>query len=260
MHSIQKLLDIMVALRDAQNGCPWDREQNFRTIAPYTIEEAYEVVDAIDREDMSDLKSELGDLLLQVVFHAQMAKELGSFDFADVVEAIAEKMIRRHPHVFGDQVVDSAEAQRIEWEAHKKKERESAGKTLSGALDGISPSSPALIRAHKLGKRASSVGFDWPNDEGVRAKILEELAEIEEARDNNRPDHVAEEIGDLLFAVANLARHLGVDPENSLRAANRKFTARFREMERLANHQERTWDELTPAEMEGLWQHVKDAE
>jgi ATP diphosphatase len=260
MTNIQKLLDIMIALRDPQKGCPWDREQNFRTIAPYTIEEAYEVVDAIDRENLSDLKSELGDLLLQVVFHAQMAKELGAFDFADVVETIADKMIRRHPHVFGEQVIESAEAQRIEWEAHKRKERESGGKQSSGALDGVSLSLPGLMRACKLGKRASGAGFDWPDEEGVRAKILEELAEIEEAGNDGRPDHVAEEIGDLLFTVANLARHLGVDPEDSLRAANRKFTVRFREMEHLAKHQERTWDDLTPAEMEELWQCVKDAE
>jgi len=260
MESLQKLLDIMVALRDPENGCPWDREQSFRTIAPYTIEEAYEVVDAIDRDDMADLKSELGDLLLQVVFHAQMANESGAFDFADVVAAISDKMIRRHPHVFGEQKVASAEAQRIQWEEHKKRERASAGPELAGALDGVSLSLPALLRACKLGKRASSVGFDWADDSGVRAKILEELAEIEEARAGGCDERVAEEIGDFLFSAANLARHLGVDPEDSLRAANRKFTSRFRQMERRAKDQGRSWDELTLTDMEALWQAVKGTE
>jgi ATP diphosphatase len=260
MHTIEKLLEIMAALREPNTGCPWDIEQDFRSIAPYTIEEAYEVADAIDRNDLEDLKDELGDLLLQVVFHAQMAKEIGAFDFAAVVNAIAGKMIRRHPHVFAAETVADADAQRIAWEAHKKRERKVAGKDACGALSGVSLALPALVRAEKLGKRAAATGFDWPDIGGVRAKIDEELAEVEVARTSGAHRQVAEEIGDLLFTVVNMARHLSVDAEDALRAANLKFVRRFEAAERRVKAQGRFWDALTPEELDAEWQAVKAAE
>lgn len=257
MDSLEKLLDIMTALRNPETGCPWDIEQDFRSIAPYTIEEAYEVADAIDRDDLADLRDELGDLLLQVVFHAQMAREAGRFDFADVARAIGEKMVRRHPHVFGDETVASAEAQRQAWEQHKKRERAANPNSHAGVLEGVALALPALVRAGKLGKRAAGVGFDWPDADGVRAKVDEELGEFDAAREGGTHEAITDEIGDLLFSVANLARHCGIDPEASLRSANRKFTARFRDMEQRLSDQGRAWESLTPAEMENLWQAVK---
>ena len=258
MQSLQKLLDVMAALRDPETGCPWDIEQDFHSIAPYTVEEAYEVADAIDRDAMTDLRDELGDLLLQVVFHAQMAREAGHFEFEDVARVIVEKMVRRHPHVFGDETVSSARAQRRAWEQHKKNERNAT--ESNGALAGVALALPALMRAGKLGKRAASVGFDWPDITGVRAKVDEELAEFDAAREGGVLSDMTDEIGDLLFSVANLARHCDIDPEESLRSANRKFTARFNEMERRLSAQRRAWESTTPVEIENLWQAVKAGE
>jgi nucleoside triphosphate diphosphatase len=255
MSDINKLLEIMKALRDPESGCPWDLQQDFRTIYPYTIEEAYEVADAIDREDWPELQDELGDLLLQIVFHAQMASELGLFEFGDVVESISDKMTRRHPHVFGDQSIGTADEQRQAWADHKESERADAGRT--GVLSGIARNLPALMRAEKLGKRAAGVGFDWPDSQGVRAKVDEELAELDEAREQGNPDAVADEMGDLLFAVANLARHLGIDPEDALRSGSDKFERRFQALEKYLDEQGKDWSGLTIEDMEAGWQHIK---
>jgi ATP diphosphatase len=209
---------------------------------------------------MTDLRDELGDLLLQVVFHAQMASEAGHFEFEDVARAIVEKMVRRHPHVFGGETVSGAQAQRRAWEQHKKDERNADSTDSTGVLDGIALGLPALMRAGKLGKRAAGVGFDWPDVSGVRAKVDEELAEFDVALEDGDVSEMTDEIGDLLFSVANLARHCGIDPEESLRSANRKFTVRFNAMEHLLTEQGQAWDSLTLAEMEALWQAVKAAE
>ena len=231
-----RLIEVMARLRDPENGCPWDIEQDFDTIAPYTIEEAYEVAEAIAQKDMPALKEELGDLLLQVAYHARMAEEAGAFDFEAVAETIADKMIRRHPHVFGDDSVDSAEAQTANWEAQKAAERQrkadESGESLS-ALDGVPLALPALVRADKLGKRAARVGFDW-NDAGhLFDKVKEEVAELDaEVRAGTDSSRMAEELGDLLFTLANLARHLKIDPEDALRRTNAKVHDRFRRMER----------------------------
>jgi MazG family protein len=229
MNNIEKLLEIMDRLRDPDTGCPWDLEQDFPTIAPYTIEEAYEVADAIAREDMAALRDELGDLLFQVVFYARMAKETGAFDFGDVVGAICDKMLRRHPHVFGSDAERAAGPAEGSWERIKAEERRDGDE--EGALAGVALSLPALKRAQKLGKRAAAVGFDWPDRKGVRDKIAEELEELEEAVGTRDPAQVEEEFGDLLFAIVNLARHLDVDAENALMGANRKFERRFADME-----------------------------
>ncbi|RLB63893.1 MAG: nucleoside triphosphate pyrophosphohydrolase [Deltaproteobacteria bacterium] len=258
MTDIKKLLDIMRALRDPRTGCPWDLEQDFRSIYPYTIEEAYEVADAINREDWPGLQDELGDLLLQVVFHAQMASERGLFDFDKVVDSITDKMTRRHPHVFGDELVESAAAQSEAWAVHKQAERKSAGE--GGLLAGIARALPALMRADKISKRAASVGFDWPDVESVRAKVYEELAELDEARKNGDRAGVFEELGDLLTATATLARHLGVDPEDALRAGNDKFVRRFQGMEKILAEAGEDWSDLTLDEMEQRWQQVKRGE
>jgi len=254
MSNIQKLLDVMRALREPGKGCPWDLEQDFSTVAPYTIEEAYEVADAIERDDMDGLKDELGDLLFQVVFHAQMAKEKGCFDFADVVEASAVKMTRRHPHVFGD---DSERAKGMpegSWEDSKAAERRSSGD--DSAMAGIVRAMPALSRARKLGSRAHRVGFDWPDRKGVRDKIREELDELESAVGSRDKSAIEEEFGDFLFAVVNMARHLDIDPETALIGANAKFERRFREMETdiLANGQR-----LKDLELEELDRHWRAA-
>ncbi|MEL7186693.1 MAG: nucleoside triphosphate pyrophosphohydrolase [Pseudomonadota bacterium] len=229
MADIEKLLEVMSRLRDPEKGCPWDVEQDFSSIAPYTIEEAYEVADAIEREAMDELQDELGDLLFQVVFHAQMAAEAGLFTFEDVAAGIAEKMIRRHPHVFEDAADCTPAAVKENWERIKAEERST--KADDSALAGVTRALPALKRAEKLGKRASRVGFDWPDRIGVREKIHEELDELEEAVGSRRPEDVEAEFGDLLFAIVNLARHLDVDPEKALTGANYKFERRFREME-----------------------------
>ena len=258
MNSMQKLLEVMAALRDPRSGCPWDLEQDFASIAPYTIEEAYEVADAIDRGDLDGLRDELGDLLLQVVFHAQMADEAGRFDFEAVAAAIVDKMIRRHPHVFASDKVADAQAQTDAWEAHKQAERSAAGD--HGVLDGVSPGMPALLRAHKLAKRASRVGFDWPDADGARGKIDEELAELEQARQADDSQAVSEEVGDLLFAVSNYARKLDVNPEEALRAANAKFTRRFNQVEAGVQAGGGDWSAFSLAELDALWNRAKGGE
>ncbi len=230
---LKRLLDIMARLRDPATGCPWDKEQNFRTIAPYTIEEAYEVAEACEAGNPAMLKDELGDLLFQAVFHARMAEEAGMFAFADVAAAISDKMVRRHPHVFGDVKIAGADAQTLAWEETKATERAAGG--AASVLDGVGVGLPALTRAEKLQKRAARVGFDWPDAAPVLAKIDEELEELRDEMEGGAdPARLEDEIGDVLFAVANLARHLRIDPEQALRAASRKFERRFRAMETAA--------------------------
>ena len=256
---IDRLVEIMRRLRDPQTGCPWDIEQDFDTIAPYTIEEAYEVADAIERRDWGELEGELGDLLLQAVYHAQMAQEAGHFAFQDVVRNISDKMVARHPHVFGDESRDkSADQQTVDWEKIKAAER--AGKAQGGALDGVAPGLPALMRAQKLQKRAARVGFDWPTAAEVLAKITEEAAELEEARDTLGPDEIEEEFGDLLFVMVNLGRHLGVDAETALRRTNAKFTRRFNAVEDTLKERGKRPEQSTLAEMDTLWDQAKEAE
>ena len=272
---IDRLLDVMARLRDPAAGCPWDFEQNFATIAPYTIEEAYEVAEAIRQDDRAALRDELGDLLLQVVFHAQMAREDGSFDFDEVARGIADKMIRRHPNVFGDEDTEarhSAPAQMRSWEAQKAAEREAKAQAegrRASVLDGVALALPALLRAQKLQKRAARVGFDWPGPEPVFDKVLEEVAELRDAaqapaavRGATASDEaaVAEEVGDLLFACVNLARHVGVDPEAALRAANAKFTARFHRIEAALAESGRTARDVGLTELDRLWEEAKQAE
>jgi ATP diphosphatase len=256
---IQRLLQIMAALRDPETGCPWDIEQNFASIAPYTIEEAHEVEDAIERQAWDELPSELGDLLLQVVFHAQMAAEAEMFDFADCAAAISDKLVFRHPHVFGDESRDkSAEQQVRDWEAIKAVER--AGKAERGTLDGVALGLPALTRAVKLQNRAARVGFDWPGVSGVLDKITEETAELVEARDTLGQDELEEEFGDLMFVMANLARHLKIDPELALRRANTKFTRRFGSIEADLAADGRRPEDSDLTEMDQLWNKAKAAE
>lgn len=264
-YSMDDLLHIMARLRDKEGGCPWDVEQTFETIAPYTIEEAYEVDEAIRAGDMNALKDELGDLLFQAVFHAQMATEDGLFSFADVVQNVSEKMVRRHPHVFGEADIATADAQISAWEVQKAKEREKKaadeGRSPS-ALDGVSISLPALLRAVKLQKRAARVGFDWTDTTDVLAKMQEEAAElVEEVRSEN-PDHsrIKDEMGDLLFVMANLARHLGVDPEEALRGTNAKFERRFHKIEELLGKEGKSPENSSLEEMDALWNVAKAEE
>lgn len=262
--AIQRLLDIMARLRDPENGCPWDVEQNFATIAPYTIEEAYEVADAIERGDMAGLKDELGDLLLQVVFHARMAEEDGRFDFVAVANAISDKMIRRHPHVFSEQNIGSVEAQSRAWEEHKAAERAAKAAEDGGTpsvLAGVATGLPSLTRAAKLQRRAARVGFDWPATLPVLEKIEEEIAELKaEIKNSAEPvqgDRIQDELGDLLFALVNLARHLNYDPEAALRQANAKFTRRFQAIEARFAAQGRQLTDVGLNELEDAWQTVK---
>ncbi len=256
---IDRLIEIMRRLRDPDTGCPWDIEQDFDTIAPYTIEEAYEVADAIERRAWGELEGELGDLLLQAVYHAQMATEDGRFTFQDVVRNISDKMVARHPHVFGDESRDkSADQQTVDWEKIKAAER--AGKAQRGALDGVAPGLPALMRAQKLQKRAARVGFDWPSAQDVLAKITEEAAELEEARDSLGSDEIEEEFGDLLFVMVNLGRHLGVDAETALRRTNAKFTRRFNSVEDSLKDIGKRPEDSTLEEMDALWDRAKLAE
>lgn len=257
-NNIGALLDVMAQLRAPEGGCPWDLEQTFETIAPYTIEEAYEVADAIERGALGELREELGDLLFQVVFHAQMAREAGAFDFDDVVAAICTKMVRRHPHVFGAATERSAEEQTVAWEALKAEER--AEKGAKGLLDDVPTGLPGLTRAVKLQKRAARVGFDWSDARDVLAKVAEEAAELQEAVGSNDPDAIADEFGDLLFVMANLSRHLQVDPEAALRRANEKFTRRFAHIERSLAAQGRSCAEASLEEMEALWDDAKEQE
>ncbi len=254
-----RLLEIMRRLRDPETGCPWDIEQDFASISPYTIEEAYEVADAIERGDMADLEGELGDLLLQTVYHTAMGEEAGHFTFETVTRAISDKMVARHPHVFGSENRDkSAEQQTIDWEAIKAAER--AGKSERGTLDGVAVGLPALLRALKLQKRAARVGFDWPSTDQVLDKINEESRELVEARDQLTQVQVEEEFGDLLFVMANLGRHLNLDPEAALRAANAKFTRRFEAVETKLAARGKTPAQSDLAEMDALWDEVKTEE
>jgi len=251
---LPRLAMIMARLRAPQDGCPWDIEQNFDSIAPYTIEEAYEVADAITRRDWDGLKGELGDLLFQSVYHAQMAAEAGLFTLDEVLRGIADKMVARHPHVFGDTVIDSAEAQTLAWEETKARER--AAKAQTGVLDDVPVGHAGLTRAVKLQKRAARVGFDWPKVGQVVAKIAEEAQELTEAA----PADQFEEYGDLLFVMANLARHLDIDPEAALRAANQKFTRRFKVIEASLAAEGRSPTDSDLAEMDALWNAAKAAE
>lgn len=261
---IARLIEIMAALRDPETGCAWDIRQDFASIAPYTIEEAHEVADAIARGDLADLREELGDLLLQVVFHAQMAQEQGVFDFGGVVQAITEKLIRRHPHVFGDTDSRDPEAIKRIWETIKQGEkagrRAQRGEGEPGLLDDVPGSLPALMHADKLTRRAAKVGFDWPDPGQVMAKVEEERAEVAQAMASGDEAAIAEEIGDLLFAVANLARHHGIDPEAALRATNAKFIRRFGAIEATLREAGRSLDVADLAEMEEAWQAAKRRE
>ena len=257
---IGRLLAIMAALRTPKTGCPWDLEQNFATIAPYTLEEAYEVADAIARDDLTDLKEELGDLLLQVVFHARMAEELGAFDFGDVVEVLTAKLIRRHPHVFGDEGSQTPQAVEGLWERIKAQEKAArGGAENTGALAGVPVALPALTRALKLQNKASKVGFDWNDPRAVLHKIREEADEIEAALDGDAADAAAE-VGDLLFAAVNLARHLRADPEAVLRGTNRKFERRFAAIEHALAAKGKKPQDATLAEMDALWDEAKARE
>ena len=250
---LPRLVEIMARLRDPVSGCPWDLEQTFATIAPYTIEEAHEVADAIQRGDMNDLRGELGDLLFQAVYHAQMADEAGQFDLNAVIKGISDKMVARHPHVFGDQSRDkTADQQSRDWEALKAAERGPAR-----VLDGVALGLPALTRAVKLQNRAARVGFDWPSTDQVLNKLLEESRELVEARDTMTEAEVVEEMGDLFFVMANLARHINVDPEAALRAANAKFTRRFQRIEDWLAEAGRTPADSDLAEMDALWNRAK---
>ncbi|MBF9197985.1 nucleoside triphosphate pyrophosphohydrolase [Microvirga terrestris] len=268
---ITRLLEIMAALRTPGTGCPWDLEQDFASITPYTLEEAYEVVDAIERGDLTDLRDELGDLLLQVVFHARMAEEQGAFAFGDVVEAITKKLIRRHPHVFGStkdlspgEVKRLWDSIKVEEKAERKAERIRKGLAPeaheAGFLGGIPTALPALTRAQKLTTKAAKVGFDWPDAAQVIDKIHEELDEVKEASSSGDRDKIEDEIGDLLFSVTNLARHFGIDPEQALRRTNAKFARRFSAVEQALREQSRTLDEASLEEMERHWVAAKMAE
>ncbi len=260
MDNIKKILEITAKLRDPKDGCAWDVEQTFETIAPYTIEEAYEVAEAIAQEDMDALKDELGDLLFQAVFHARIAEEAGHFKFADVVDAISDKMIRRHPHVFGDENYRDAEEQTIAWEKQKAQER--AEKKQKSILDGVTVGLPALTRAVKLQKRAARVGFDWPETAQVIDKLNEEMAELSEELIKNKQDHdkIEEEFGDMMFVYANLARHLKIDPEKALRRANSKFTSRFNKIEQHIENNDKSFDQYSLDELEELWVKAKEEE
>lgn len=256
MNEMDRLLEIMARLRHPELGCPWDQRQTFKSIAPYTVEEAYEVADAIEREDLGALQEELGDLLLQVVYHARMAEEAGRFGFADVARGIANKLLARHPHVFGTAEILDVEHQRQDWESRKAQER--AGRHAPGALDGVAIGLPALTRAEKLQKRAARVGFDWPTLKPVFAKVREEIGELEHEVESSAPrDRLEDELGDVLFAVANLARKLGVDPEQALRGTNRKFERRFRHVEARLEQQGLKPDDVELDAMDAYWDEAK---
>ena len=265
MQSIEKLIKIMRALRDPKKGCPWDLEQDFQSLIPYTIEEAYEVADAIERNDLGDIKSELGDLLFQIIFYSQLAKEQSAFDFNDVALSISEKLTRRHPHVFADAKVKNAEEQTKEWEKIKQQEREAkADKNISdlSILDDVSRTLPSLMRSEKLQKRAAKEGFDWPNISDVMVKVREEIEEVEQElnADVQDKEKIEDEIGDLFFSCINLSRHAGLDAEQCVRKSNLKFERRFRVLEKLAQDQQQKVSEMTIEEMENLWQEVKKRE
>ncbi len=259
-NAVFRLVEVMARLRDPNGGCPWDLEQTFETIAPYTIEEAYEVADAIQRGDLGDLKEELGDLLLQVVYHSRMAEEAGAFTFDQVADAIATKMVRRHPHVFGDVDVRTADEQTTAWEALKAKERAEKGQSNTGVLDGVAVALPALTRAVKLSRRAARVGFVWPTIDGVLEKLHEEIAELRVELAAGNQAKAREELGDILFVCANIARDLDVDPEEALRGANAKFTRRFEYIEASLRAEGRSPTDSNLEEMEALWRDAKLAE
>ncbi len=259
LRPIDRLMEIMARLRDPADGCPWDLEQTFATVAPYTVEEAYEVADAIERNDLSDLKEELGDLLLQVVFHARMAEEQGAFAFEDVARAINDKMVRRHPHVFAQETYASLAHQMESWEALKAAERKAKGRTAS-LLDDVPLGLPALTRALKLSKRAAGVGFVWPTVQDVMAKLHEEIGELEAEIETGDLEKARQEMGDVLFVVANLARTLDVDPEDSLRFTNAKFVRRFQYIEANLAERGRTPEQSDLSEMDALWNEAKLAE
>jgi ATP diphosphatase len=252
MTGLQRLLRIMERLRDPERGCPWDRQQDWTSIAPHTIEEAYELADAIGRADVDAVRDELGDVLFQVVFQARIAQERGLFDFEAVAATIADKLERRHPHVFGDATIESAEAQTHAWELHKRAERAARGQG-TGALDGVTLGLPALSRAAKLGARAARVGFDWPDARSVLDKVREEVDELQHELAGSSVERAREELGDLLFALAQVSRHLGLDAEAALREANGKFERRFRHVEALLAREGRTPDDVDMARLETLW-------
>jgi len=264
MSAIQRLLQLMQRLRDPVSGCPWDQEQTFGTIAPYTIEEAYEVADAIERNDLDGLRDELGDLLFQVVFHAQLAQERGAFDFDGVVTAICDKMERRHPHVFGGERIATAAQQTVAWENHKRQERDAKGAQADNSaagpsvLDNVPIALPALTRANKLGKRAATVGFEWPDVSGALDKIGEEIGELRaEIAAGSGRNAVEQELGDLLFSVVNVCRYLQVEPESALRGTNAKFERRFRYIEQQLRAQGRSPKDASLQEMDRLWDEAK---
>jgi ATP diphosphatase len=258
MTALERLLDIMTALRHPATGCPWDREQTFATIAPYTIEEAYEVADAIERGDTDDLKDELGDLLLQVVYHAEMAREQALFDFGEVAAAIGDKLVRRHPHVFCGESIGSVAAQTEAWERHKARERSAKANGANSTLAGVTIGLPALTRAVKLQQRAARVGFDWDGVAPVLDKIEEELQELRaELAAGDSHTRIADELGDLLFAVANLARQVSVDPERAVRGANRKFERRFARIEQGLAEEGKRPEEASLEEMDSYWDAAK---
>lgn len=253
-YNLNDLIDVMASLRNPHNGCPWDLDQNFKSIAPYTLEEAYEVVDAIERHDMSDLKEELGDLLFQSIYHAQMASELGSFDIHDVVHAITAKMIYRHPHVFGDDTADNAKDVDRIWEQRKEKNN------YDSALDGVTRALPALLKATKLQKKASKVGFKWDDVSFVLDKLEEEILEMREAISNNDQDNQEEELGDILFLLANYGRMLNINPEEALRKCNNKFERRFRSVESDLRSEGIGFADVTLQDMQTLWNKAKSEE
>jgi len=258
--AVERLLEIMAALRDPDSGCPWDVKQTFGSISAYTIEEAYEVADAIERNNMTDLRDELGDLLFQVVFHAHMANEQGLFDFGDVVAAVSDKLVRRHPHVFADAKIADLDALNRAWEQHKRLERQAGEHKHRSLLDGIASTMPALRWSAKLQKRAAHHGFDWDNVAPVFDKLQEEIAELKAEIDiENNHDRITDELGDILFACVNLSRHLAVNPEHALRESNRKFIARFAVLEQLLQQDGKVMDECSVDELEAYWQLAKDS-
>ena len=264
MEQMQRLLEVMAALRDPERGCPWDKQQTFATILPYTIEEVYEVAEAIDHGDMSALREELGDLLFQIVFYAQMAKEAGEFEFTDIAARISEKLERRHPHVFGDAEIATAEAQTQAWEKHKERERHTKAaeqQRHASVLDNVPVALPGLMRAMKLQRRAARLGFDWPDVAPVLGKIEEELAEVREVlAQGGDSEKLTHEVGDLIFACVNLARHTEVDPEIAMRGVNERFESRFRRVEELARQQNQNLAQMSLEEMDKLWDQAKAEE
>ncbi len=252
--NISSIIEILKALRDPDIGCPWDLEQTFETIAPYTLEEAYEVVDAISREDLDGLKDELGDLLFQVIYHAQIAQEIGAFSLSDVVTGVCKKMIRRHPHVFGNDEVANVASQNKKWEEIKRKEK---GSDEESVLDGIALALPALVRAKKLGKRAALVGFDWDSQAGARGKVNEELIELDAAIKDKDTNSITAEMGDVFLSLVSMCRHLDIDPEVCLSNANLKFEERFRILEKNVIASEEKWEDLSESNLGVLWQNAK---